>query len=54
MAIRDAPPSVTPAAQLASSLVLMDMDPEMPELEKTPHTLSQRDARRSKTDGGPG
>ena len=35
-AIRYAPPSVTPAAQLASSLVLMDMDPEMPELEKTP------------------
>ena len=29
-------PSATPAAQLASSLVLMDVDPNMPELEKTP------------------
>ena len=37
-AIRDMPPSATLAAQLASAMVSMDMDidPDMPELEKTP------------------
>ena len=35
-AMRDRPPSATPGAQLASAIVSMDVDSDMPELEKTP------------------